>query len=294
MRRLLLLLALMAVACSPIPRATEVKIDLALKTLVPADTVLMAGARVDALLKTPLYQTYFADKPVPAIDDLARRTGVDPRKDLWQLLFISNGRDGVLLGRGKFADQEALKPAIGEQRSLYKGYGLIGDGRTATLFINPSTAALGEMPALNSLVDQIPKSMGPPASLAALLKEIPPSAQLWAAYTGGAVKLPFDANSNLANVNRLLTGSQSAILFADLSAGMQATAQVTFSSIQGAQQARDSAQGLLGFARLGIRSGQKDLAAALDQIKVTQDQQRVKIQIDLSQELADRLLKSFR
>jgi hypothetical protein len=294
MRRLLLPVILLTNACITKPPAVEVKIDPALKTLVPADTILMAGVRFEALLKTPLYQKYFADRPIPELDELCRKTGIDRRKDLWELLFISNGREGVLLGRGKFADQEQLKPGSGEQRSVYKGYSLIGDGRVAILFVSPTTAALGAVPALHSLVDQRQKSTGPPASLAALLREIPPDAQVWAAYTGGPAKLPFDKNSNWGNLNRLLIAAQSGAAHADLSTGFKATAQATFSTVQAAQQAHDALQGLAGFARLSLRPGQGDLAAALERIQVTQDQQRVKVQADLPQELADELLKTLR
>jgi hypothetical protein len=294
MRWLLLCAVLIASACASKPPAMEVKVDAALKTLVPADTVLMAGARVEALLKTPLFQQYVADLQVPPATEFTRRTGIDPRKDLWELLFISNGHDGVLLGRGRFADQEQLKPQGGEQRFVYKGYSLLGDERAAVLFISPSTAALGAVPALHALVDQSAKSKGPPAPLAALLKEIPPSTQLWAAYTGGPVKLPFNENSNLANLNRLLKDAQTGTAYFDLSTGLKATAEATFSSVPAAQQAHDALQALISFGRLSLRSGQADLAAALDRIQVTQDQQRVKAEVDLPQETAARLLKTFR
>lgn len=294
MRWLLLSLVLMIPACTPKPPAMEVKIDPALKTLVPADTVLMAGARVEALLKTPLFQQYLADLRVPPTTEFTRRTGIDPRKDLWELLFISNGHDGVLLGRGKFPDQELLKPQGAEQRFVYKGYSMLGDERAAILFVSPSAAALGAVPALHSLVDQSAKSKGPPEPLAARLKDIPPDSQLWAAYTGGTVKLPFEDNSNLANLNRLLIGAQSATAYVDLSIGLKATGETTYSSGPAAQQAHDTLQALVSFGRLSLRSGQEDLAAALDRIQVTQDQQRVKVTVDLPQETAARLLKTFR
>jgi hypothetical protein len=284
----------MTAACTPKPPAVGVKVDPALNTLVPADTVLMAGARVEALLKTPLFQQYLADLRVPPATEFTRRTGIDPRKDLWELLFISNGHNGVLLGRGRFADQEQLKPQEGEQRFVYKGYSVLGDERAAILFFNPSAAALGTVPALQSLVDQSAKSKGPPAPLAALLQEIPSSAHLWAVYAGGPVKLPFEDNSNLANLNRLLIAAQSGTAYADLSTGLKATAEGAFSSAPAAQQAHDTVQALVGFGRLSLRSGQEDLAAALGRIQVTQDQQRVTVTVDLPQEMAARLLKTFR
>jgi hypothetical protein len=291
---ILLISVLMITACAPKQPSFEVKIDPALKTLVPADTVFMAGARVETLLKMPLFQEYVANLQVPPTTEFARRTGIDPRKDLWELLFISNGHGGLLLGRGKFADPEQLKTDGGARRSVYKGLSLIGDDAGAILFISPTTAALGSVPALHSLVDQSQKASGPPAPLAALLKEIPASAQLWTAYIGGPVKLPFEQNSNLANVNRLLMDAQSGTAYFDLSTGLKGTIEITFSSGPAAQQARDTVQALVGFGRLSVPSGREDLLAVYDHIQVTQDQQRVKAQIDLTQELADKFLKTVR
>jgi hypothetical protein len=108
------------------------------------------------------------------------------------------------------------------------------------------------------------------------------------------VKLPFEDNSNLANLNRLLIAAQSGTAYADLSTGLKATAEGAFSSAPAAQQAHDTVQALVGFGRLSLRSGQEDLAAALGRIQVTQDQQRVTVTVDLPQEMAARLLKTFR
>src|SRR5712691_3920812 len=128
MRRFLVLLALVLSACRAKP-AGGVKVDPALVTLVPADTVLLVGTRVEALEKTPVYQKYLADRQVLQIEDFAMQTGIDPRKDLRELLFVSNGKQGVLLGRGKFANQ--AEPHV------------IGNAQTAVAFINSSTAAVG-------------------------------------------------------------------------------------------------------------------------------------------------------
>src|SRR5580658_4233483 len=81
------------------------KIDPALATLIPGDTTLLIGTRLEALERTPVYQKYLADRKFPQIDEFARQTGIDPKKDLWELLFVSNGKNKILLGRGKFANE---------------------------------------------------------------------------------------------------------------------------------------------------------------------------------------------
>src|ERR1700689_1891263 len=179
------------------------KIDPALATLIPDDTTLLVGTRLEALEKTPVYQKYLADRKFSQVEDFARQTGLDPQKDLWELLFVSNGKDNVLLGRGKFANE--MEPRLekgGAKRFGYKGYNLIGDEKAAVVFISSTTAAIGATESLRYLLDQRGASKGPPPALAALMKDIPQDAQFWAAYAGG----PFDLTlpGNLANMSKLV------------------------------------------------------------------------------------------
>src|SRR5271154_7589814 len=113
MRFCVFLTALMLAGCSHKDSAGP-KVDAALTTLVPPDTVLMVGTRLQALMKLPVYQKNFSGKQLSQVDDFTKRTGLDPRKDLWELLFVSNGHQGVMLGRGQFAD-EMLAPRLEKQ-----------------------------------------------------------------------------------------------------------------------------------------------------------------------------------
>jgi hypothetical protein len=291
MRRSLLIAGLLLAGCGRNQLATGVKVDPALATLVPADTVLMVGTRLEALLKTPVYQNYFADRQFSQVEDFARRTGLDPRKDLWELLFISNGRHSELLGRGKFANE--MEPKLekeGAQRFGYKGFNLLGNERGAVMFINSSTAAIGEIEALHSFIDQREKSHGPPEALAALMKEIPADAQFWAAYTGGSITLPFDPNSDLANINKLIGYVQTGSVYFDLRNGLKGVADGLCSNDQGAQQVHDALKALVGIGRLSVPKEQPDLAQVYDTIRVTQESHRVKLYIDVPQPMVDKFL----
>lgn len=263
--------------------------DPALETMVPPDTVLLVGTRLEALLKTPVYQKYFAGAQFSQVEDFARRTGLDPRKDLWELLFVSNGHSGVLLGRGKFANE--MEPKLekeGAERFGYKGFNLIGNERGAVMFINSSTAAVGEIAALHSLIDQRDQSHGPPAPLAALMKDIPSDAQFWGAYTGGSITLPLDGN--LANVNKLLGYVQNGSLYFDLRNGLAGVVNANCSSEQGAQEVQGALRALVGIGRLSTPKDQPDLAQVYDSIRVTQDSRRVKLYIDVPQTMVDKFL----
>jgi len=292
MRILGLALALVLAGCARKENAGP-KVDAALNTLVPSDTVLMVGTRLEQLFKTPVYQKNFAGKPLPQVDEFASRTGLDPFKDLWELLFVSNGRHGVLLGRGKFAD-EMMEPRLqrlpGAERSGYKGLTLIGDDRNAMVFISPTTAALGEVAALHSLIDQRGASHGPPAPLAALMKQIPPEALFWAAYSGGPIHLPFDENSNLGNLNHLLASLQTGTVYFDLRAGLNGVAEGVCTTDAAAQDVEGALKALIGFGRLSVPKNQPELAQVYDGLRVTQEGHRVKLYIDVPEAMVDKFI----
>ena len=74
-------------------------VDPALSTLVPADTTMLIGMRVEDLTKTAIYNKCLAERELAPLDEFARRVGADPRKDLWEILYISNGKQRAMLGR---------------------------------------------------------------------------------------------------------------------------------------------------------------------------------------------------
>src|SRR6202795_1302564 len=107
--------------CSRKPAETSVFIDPQFATLVPPDTTLLVGLRVENLVKTPIYQKYMSGGKIPIMCRFARGTGINPEKSLWNLLFISNGRQSFVLGRGKFAD-ELMAPDFSKKGERRVGY----------------------------------------------------------------------------------------------------------------------------------------------------------------------------
>src|SRR5580658_6529672 len=144
---------LVAVSCSTAPPAGP-KIDPALAGLIPSDTVMLAGTRVEALEKTPVYQKFLAHRSLPQIDDFAKRTGVNPQKDLWELLYVSNGKSGAVIGRGMFSDEgEPRLQKRGDNRFGYKGFSIVGNELTGILLIGPTVLAIGDTDELRAMVD---------------------------------------------------------------------------------------------------------------------------------------------
>jgi len=288
-RRILLGAFLMLAGCAP-KSPVGPKIDPALATLIPDDTTLLVGTRLEALERTPVYQKYLADRSFSQVDEFAKQTGLDPKKDLWELLFVSDGKNNVLLGRGKFANE--MEPRLekqGAKRFGYKGYNLIGDEKRAVVFISSTTAALGPTESLRFLLDQRGTSKGAPPALAALMKDIPPDAQFWAAYTGGPVDLGF--TGNLANVTKLIGSIETGSLYFDLRTGLNGVASGECSTNQGAEDVQGALKAFIGLGRLNTPADQKELQAAWDGLRVTMQEKHVKLYIDVPQNVVDQFLK---
>src|SRR5579885_2686715 len=257
---------------------SSVKIDASLETLVPGDTTLMAGARLESLLKTPLYQRNFAKRQLPQVEEFAQRTGIDPRKDLWELLYASNGGAGVLLARGKFGD-EMMEPNFERQgvaRSSYKGFPLYGDGR--------------QVVALRRLIDERGHSAGPPAALAAKLKQIPATAQFWAAYAGGPIHLPFEDGTPLGNLNKLVASVQSGFFSFALNSGLNGLARADCATDQDAEQVAGAVRALIGIGRLSVPKDHPELAGMYDTIRVSPEERRVNLSIAVPEAMVDQFL----
>ncbi|MBZ5636385.1 MAG: hypothetical protein LAO55_24945 [Acidobacteriia bacterium] len=292
----LIILALALAGC--VKTIPGPKIDPALSSLIPPDTILLAGARLDQLQKTPIYQKHLANRTVPLIDDFPKQIGLQVRRqDLWELLLISDGKQSVVLGRGKFADE--AEPRIerpGSTRFGYKGYNLVGDEREAVLLVSPTVIGLGPTPALRSLIDNKGKSTGPPSNLAEQLKVMPAEAVFWTVYGGGVAKLPFNAPGDMANFNKIIASIQSGSMYLDLRTGINGLATGTCGSDQDAKSLYDALRALAGLARLAIPQAQPgkeqpEKGRMLDGLRITQDSHKVNIHIEEPEDLVSPLLE---
>jgi hypothetical protein len=232
-----------------------VRIDPALSTLVPADTVLLAGVRLDALRTTPLYRKLGPDSLGPLLG------GID-LKDVWEALAVSNGRDFVVLARGKFSpmglEPETAQP--GGARTSYKGYTLAGSEEATLAYLNPTTALAGRAAAVRRLIDQRGNSTGPPAALAAEIAAIPPGNQVWIAGLGAASQA-VPHRGNLGNIATALGLVERFRAAADLRTGAQVTATALCRNPQDAASLAAALQAFLAFARLTDPHSQQAAAA---------------------------------
>ena len=219
MRLWMVCLVLALCGCGP-RRPPSVKIDPALATLVPYDTVLLAGVRMEALRATPLYQSLGS----PAA--LLSGTGLDLDK-VWEILAVSDGRRTAILARGKFSDT-GLEPRLdipGATRTTYKGYAMTATDSLAVAFMNPSTAVAGRPDAVRAILDDRGRSSGPPPTLEKQIELIGPENQIWAVGAGSAeLAGAAPQTGNLANVATALRLMETFRIAAQAGAGVRIAA----------------------------------------------------------------------
>ena len=274
-------------------KSESLHIDPALESLVPADTMFVVGANVDAIRDTPVFQKLLSQMPLPQLDEFSRRTGLDPRKDLSQILTCSNGKTGLLLARGKFKAQEleARLEANGAKPFPYKKYRLFGDERAAFFVLNASTVIGGPAAELRSIIDGT-SARGLPPALRDLLRSLPAGDQIYAALAGGleGLNLAIPQDSNLGNIVNVLRAIDSATLGMDLHSGIAATAEVTSKTERDAKFVHDMVKGIVGLGRLNTPDSHPELLKLYDAIKVDQQQTHTKVTADIPPDLADRFL----
>ncbi len=279
--------------CQP-RQSASLHISPALEGLVPSDTVVVLGVNLAAIRNTAIYQKLIARVPLPQLDRFTQETGLDPRKDLAEILLCSSGKDALLLVRGTFrmTDLEARFKSKGVTPSDYKGHQLFGDDRGAITFLDDSTAAAGTTAGIHSLLDAPKAGRGLPAPLRDLLRTLPADDQIYAALTGGVqnLNLPLPREGNLGNVLQALRSVDTAMIGMNLSKGIDAIAVVNCNTERDAKFIHDLLRGLIGFGRLNTPDNQPDMLKLYDAIQVTQDKTQAKATADVPQELADKFL----
>ncbi|MBV9405814.1 MAG: hypothetical protein JO211_10750, partial [Acidobacteriaceae bacterium] len=82
--------------------STGISVDSALRPYVPPDANVLAGLNVDQLKKSPFYQRYENKLNFPLFDAGSERIGLDPRRDLSNVLVAWTGKQSLFIARGRF------------------------------------------------------------------------------------------------------------------------------------------------------------------------------------------------
>jgi hypothetical protein len=261
---------------------------------IPPDTLALAGVRVEQFRATPLYRKLAGSGRLPRFDEFRAATGFDPERDVSELLLANDGKNSLLIARGTFEG----KAAASVKTSVYQGYTLYGNSETAVFtFIGKSIVLAGPAAVVRAAIDRHKGGHhDAPADLLARAEALPGDAQVWAVEHGwtGFPAETLQEMGNAANLNRVLQSVEDAAMSADLRAGVRAAATGDCRTAQDAKTLSESLRGLVGLGRLSVPENQPDLLRAFDGIRVEQDGRAVKIDVDIPQDLAGRLLDRLR
>ena len=280
------------------PAATGVSVPSAFRALIPPDTKAVAAADLEKFKASAFYRRHRGELNVPLLDALSERIGLDPRRDLSDVLIAWNGKQPVALARGRF-NAAALEPrlaSLGMRRIRYKSYTLFGDDRDAIAFGKHDIVIAGSSATVRSELDLgTSRAGGVPDELQPLLAAIPKRDQFWVVNRGqlpiAEMHLSSDIDSALSNIVDDIGAATLGVGFDD---GTHLAAQFICVSDDSAKRVRDALRGGIGLARLTTRDNELDMLRLWDSINVSQDGQTIRVNADLSASLTDKLLGNLR
>ena len=287
LRTFLLLLAALT-ACNSAGTG-HTAIDSTLAALIPPDSTMLAGIRMDAVRATPLYQKLIAGRSLPQLDDFARDTGFDPRRDVRELLVASDGKDLIVTARGTFSGHGFA----GLAKQSYKGVSLYTRNQRGVALIDASTAVAGTVPGVKAALDRYKSGERSGATeLLAHARQIPTGNQVWSVSNGfeSLLTAGIPETGNAANVGRILGSLGNMTFAADLRTGVNGYLTGTCRTEEDAKNLGDTVRGLIGLGRLSVPEKQPDLLRLWDGIKVDQQQRTVNITVAVPEDLLEKML----
>jgi len=274
-----------------VPLAAAERVDNVLAQMVPDNSVTLVGMRMEQLKSTPLFQKLIAQEKLPQLDDFARESGFDPRRDVRDLLLANNGKQTVLLARGTF--HPTLPAAL--KKVNYHGFVIVSNGKDAGFCLLDGTlAAAGPLPVLQAALDQYKSGNRNNASaLISRARTIAENYQVWGvtAGIGNFLSDNMPPAAGAVDFGRLFRSLQNTLFEADLRNGLKSIAEGYCASAQDAKALADATRGMVGMGRLNTPENQSDLLRLWDGIKVEQADKKVTLTTDIGQDLIDQLLK---
>ncbi len=253
--RLFWLPVLAAALCLPSCKRApaNARIDAAIGPLLPAGSAALAGLRLDRLRGTPFWQRFVEPRRIAALRLFEERTGLDPRRDLWEVVWAWRGRSSVVFLRGKFGGLFGLEPrfdAPGVSRRSYKGHYVFERNGLAVLFVQSGVAIAGRAADVEAVIDARDRpGADAPQALIEQVSNLPPCDFWLVAQSGEALRNAAGAELPL-RAGPVFDSLLSAQIHASLSNAAAAEAAAMFRNETDARQVRDGLSAALELLRL--------------------------------------------
>ncbi len=289
MRSGLLAIPLMILGCSSAQMGGG-RVDPVLAALVPADTFLLSGIRMSELRTTPLYLKMLSQNLSSTLDDFAKNTNFDIRKDVNDILIASTPTSSgkVLLARGNFKIQApaGFKKSTGEEGGTTQCWRQAISPR-CHLRLSPKITEV------RSVIDRKQSRQPGPTALLDRARALPGAGQIWLVSNGWGT-LPETLsrqNGNISNLGRFMQSIDRASAIADLRSGLVGNITGECRSEQDAKSLGDAARGMVGLGRLNVPENRPEMLRLFDGIKVEQKQRSIQVNVNISADLIDRMLQ---
>jgi hypothetical protein len=272
--------------------SAQPRIDNVLERMVPPASTGIVGAHMNQIKQTEIYKKMVAAQSLVQVDEFARETGFDPRRDVQELLFVTTPQGAVMLARGTFHLKTALlKNARKTRHGQYDIWGQVASG---FCILDSTLAAAGEIPAVEAALDEWTGGTHKAAQrLLVYVTAVNPQDQIWGVSTGAGSFLaehPPAANSGL-DFSKIFRSLQDYWFQADFSAGLRSEVHGTTRTEKDAVNLRDAVRGIVGLGRLNVPENQSELLKVWDGITVDQQGQSVAIHADVAQDLIDKMVQ---
>lgn len=294
MRRIIVLSCVLVTLTSCKTSLSEkgVVLSRSIEDFIPHDTVVLLGARIAKIQTTTVYQKLSTGANFRELDEFVKKTRLDPRKDIDEVVFASNGKDGVLIVRGRFEDTKGLEALLekeGATRVTAGGRTILTKDGGGVVFIDKNIALVAKMPYLESAI----KPQGDDNNKRNVLHEVadlPQDRHIWGVAIGGFAPIPLPQTGNLANLNRIFRSLETVTLTLDMEKGLNLDAMGQCGDEKDAKQLHDMLRALIGFGRLSTPSDKPEMLRFFDRIKVDHAKRKVEVNADVPMDMIDYFL----
>ncbi len=270
-----------------------VVLESSIEKLIPGDTVVLAGLHFTELQNTAAYKRLGEQHLIPQLDEFSKRTGIDVRREIKELVLASNGKDTVMMARGEFQNPAGIEAKLekeGARRIAAGNTTLLGNEQGAVSFLG-NIAIAGKTEYLKSVLSGPVLDDSNKRAVLAKAAALPREKQVWAVAVGGFAPMPLPETGNLANLSRVFRSMETAAMTLDFTNGVNLSATGLCANEKDARQIHDLLRGLIGFGRLSTPSEQLEMLRFFDAIKIDHADRQVKVNADVPMDMLEKFLK---